>query len=119
MNSGEGFAGNADIASAVGAILSNPAAMSMLSSLISSARAPSADVKEEAPPHPEPEPALPASVGTFSMPSRSVGGGPSDRRRELLCALKPFVSRSRCETIDHLIGILSLLDIAGPLLKGR
>lgn len=113
--------GNLDIAGAISSILSNPAAMSMLSSVMAGARPPEPSAT---PPAIEAnaEPAAPAAKYLSDLPMGGLGGRfdrkGSDRRSALLCALKPYVSRSRCETIDRLIGILAILELAGPLLGG-
>ena len=101
-----------DLSGLLSSVLSNPAAMSMLSSLVSGMK----NVGSDAPPSPPPPP--PQAVIPTLAPL-SNGARRDDRRSELLCALKPFVSRSRCEMIDRLIGILALAELAAPLLGGE
>ena len=36
---------------------------------------------------------------------------PRDRRRELLCALKPYVSEKRSHAIDSMLSIVDILDV--------
>ena len=47
---------------------------------------------------------LPASVSTDRTGERS-------RRRELLCALKPYVSEERGRAIDSMMSIADILDV--------
>lgn len=91
-----------DLSALVGNLLSNPAALSMLTSLLGSAgQKPHAP---EPPPCeascPPPPPVLPPA------PQR-----PKDERACLLDALRPFLSNERCEMIDTLLKILELMAV--------
>ena len=55
---------------------------------------------------PSDEDALPA---VLPMPSPSAPR--KSNRRELLCALKPFLSAHRCENIDRILHMYDLLDL--------
>lgn len=41
--------------------------------------------------------------------------GTTERRKNLLIALKPFMCRERCEKIDFILNVLTLLDMAQEL----
>ena len=105
--------GTPDLSALLGSVLSNPNAMAMLSSLLGGVRSESPAVPEEAKKS-EAEQAIPALL--------SLGGGKraADRRenrdKALLCALKPYLSPPRRELVDRLIGILYVIELAGPLL---
>ena len=36
---------------------------------------------------------------------------PKSRRRELLCALKPYLSEERCRAVDQMLSITDILDM--------
>lgn len=38
------------------------------------------------------------------------GGGQCERREALLCALKPYLSRERCEAVDYLLRLWRVGD---------
>lgn len=102
-----------DLSALVGTLLSNPAAMSMLSSLLTN-KAGSVGVgdaspqvekmqSEAAPPPPPPQ--LTPAQPTFAP----IQG--EDHRTALLCALRPFLPPEKCDMIDGLLRILDLLAI--------
>lgn len=115
---------------ALDGILSNPEMMSMISSMAqklkdgSGTSAPEADAPEEAGQAEEPISA--ETVPTGAMPSMGDIGGamsalapllsgglfggsaPDDKRTCLLRALKPYLSKNRCEAIDHIITLSRL-----------
>lgn len=112
-----------DISGMISGLLSNPAAMSMLSSLIGGMKSGAADapasVAPISPPPPLPPPPAPRQDAVPALASLLGGAKRDDRRSELLCALKPFVSPSRREMIDRLVGIVALIELAAPLLGGE
>ncbi len=96
--------GGQDLSALVGTLLSNPAALSMLSSLLGNMGGKPQGGCAAPPPCEEggapPPPALPAP------PSK-----PRDDRACLLDALRPFLSSERCEMIDTLLKILELMAV--------
>ena len=113
---------NDAFSTALNGILSNPEMMSMISSMASKLKGESSPPAEEqpAPPPEEPRPvsddnppaALPAInelTGAVSALSPLLSGelfkglGSDDDRACLLRALKPYLSKNRCEAIDHII----------------
>ena len=107
-----------DISGMISGLLSNPAAMSMLSSLIGGMKNGVADAPASVVPISPPPPA-PRQDAVPALASLHGGAKRDDRRSELLCALKPFVSPSRREMIDRLVGIVALIELAAPLLGGE
>ena len=51
----------------------------------------------------------PASVPTLSPISVPAKGG--HRGRELLCAVRPYMSEDRCRTIDRILHTLTLVEL--------
>ena len=51
--------------------------------------------------------------GQISLPQK--GQKEAEQRRQLLLALRPYMSRERQERIDHVLKIMRLLDLAGQL----
>ena len=95
--------GGQDLSALVGTLLSNPAALSMLSSLLGNMGTKPSDGCTAPPPCEEvcaPPPVLPAP------PPK-----PRDDRACLLDALRPFLSSERCEMIDTLLKILELMAV--------
>lgn len=113
-----------DLSALLGNLLSNPAAMSMLSSLLSGMGA--ATPKPTAEGGNTPDNALPAIAAgppctgqgcphpTCPPPSCPQAGG-RDERAALLYALRPFLPPDKCEMIDGLLRILDLLSV----IRGR
>jgi len=57
----------------------------------------------------EREPGGEEAVAVSGMPSpRGKGRG---RKREMLCALKPYMSRSRCDMVDRILHAADLVDL--------
>ena len=106
-----------DLSALVGNLLSNPAAMSMLSSLLSGMGQPSQ--KPPSPPDDTSVPPLPPAQPVCAQPGCPHGGcpqtAPRDERAALLLALRPFLPPEKCDMIDGLLRILDLLT----LLRGR
>ena len=95
--------GGQDLSALVGTLLSNPAALSMLSSLLGSmGTKPKAEC---AAPPPCAEGCAPPPVLPAPPPK------PRDDRACLLDALRPFLSSERCEMIDTLLKILELMAV--------
>lgn len=113
--------GAPDLSAIISGLLSNPAAMSMLSSLLSgmgnsasaTAAGPPAQSASEGGAPIAPPPLPPASTAFAPMAGPPVGA--RDERAALLYALRPFLPPEKCEMIDGLLRILDLLT----LIRGR
>lgn len=117
-----------DISSMLSGILSNPQALSAISSLLGNLNkgqtqnngVPASTVQNTA--HEE---AKPSESSPTSIPAGIISGlGPSlspihnkrdDRERALLLALKPFLSKSKCDTVDLFIRMLDLISLIGKV----
>lgn len=109
------------LSSAINSILSDPNMMSMVASLANTLKN---GAQSSSPPEQggqdsettEPEETIETSASMSELPSSAAinalspllkglsgGNGPDDRRTCLLKALKPYLSKSRCEAIDHII----------------
>ena len=93
--------GGLDLSKALQKLSANP---EMLSGLFSMLGAGMSKDTESEPPHEED--ALPAV-----LPMPSVNTPRKSNRKELLCALKPFLSTHRCENIDRILHMYDLLDL--------
>ena len=89
----------ADISKLVGAIMQNPELIERIKALAGSQGA--EEAKEQTR---EPE-SLPTSE-----PVREESHG-DRRRRELLCALKPYVSKDRAKAIDSILSFATVFNI--------
>ncbi|MBQ8351810.1 MAG: hypothetical protein IJY20_07195 [Clostridia bacterium] len=95
-----------DLSGLLGNLLQNPAALSMLSSLLAG----SLGGKGNSPP-PKNEPCETECCGA---PQPCLSPAPPrqpDNRTCLLNALRPYLSPSRCNTIDSLLRILELMEL--------
>ena len=99
------MAGTPDLAKVVSLIMENPKLIEEISAL---AGGRPEEVKDEAPPKEESVPTLAAQAPQTEPRSRK-------NRAELLCALKPYVSKERAQAIDSMITIVGILDS----MKGR
>ena len=97
-----------DLSGILSRVTENPQAMSMLASLLGGATK-----KEE--PREDPREKEDCQVISSPMPSKPHGKRDEDRRR-LLLALKPFLSRERCQVLETL---LLVLDAISLLPKGK
>ena len=98
-----------DLSGILARVTENPQAMSMLASLLGGAS--KKDVTEEQPSKAEEPEVLPAL-----MPQRAPKSKRDEDRRRLLIALKPFLSRERCQVLETL---LLVLDAISLLPKGK
>lgn len=119
-----GQTGQPDLSGLLSGLLSNPAALSALSSLLAGRMGNSAqgaggdchdggrgDCREECPKAP---PLLPPTHGGDCAPTGHGGpfdGRGQDKRGALLCALRPYLSPERCDMMDSLLRILELLEL--------
>ncbi len=107
--------GQPDFSGLLNGILSNPAALSMLTSLLGNLQKPSdiphgeCGCEGHRPPGPPPcddhcpkAPLLPPAAPPLK---------PKDDRACLLQALRPYLSHERCDMIDTLLRILELMEL--------
>lgn len=101
--------GGQDLSGMIGTLLSNPAALSMLSSLMGSMGGLAGGG------HPPPSPPPPPCEDECEKPSAVLPPAPppkpKDDRVRLLDALRPFLSSERCEMIDTLLKIFELMAV--------
>lgn len=97
-----------DLTGLLARVTENPQAISMLSSLLggSVASKPSQKEEKEEPPQKEECDAIPV----IAPPKRHTKGRQEDRRR-LLIALKPFLSKERCQALDTLLIVLDAISL--------
>ncbi len=90
-----------DLSALLNGVMANPAALSMLSSLLGG-------MGQKPPPPPQAEdcscPKAPPILPPVQPPRQ-------DNRACLLNALRPYLSPTRCDTIDSLLRILELMEI--------
>lgn len=110
-----------DFSEKLGSILSDPEMMSKIKTIAASMNMPqkekenipsddneSTNVKEEN----NETKALP--VGNFGMPNvNSELIKNISNSRALLCALKPYLDKERCERIDKILGMMKIAEIMG------
>ena len=114
--------GLGDLSGLVSSLLSNPAALSGIASLLgnlNSGGATKAHADEKTasatPSAPfQKEEAAPASA--LPLPQQTISRGDRERRA-LLCALRPYLSKDKCETLDKLLGLYEIFAIFSS--KGR
>ncbi len=97
-----------DIGAMLNGLMSNPGALSMLSSLLGQMGKPSTPPPcgcSNEPPPCDPCPKAPPILPPVPPPK------PKDNRACLLEAMRPFLSPDRCEMIDTLVHILALLEL--------
>lgn len=123
--------GQLDLSGLLNGILSNPAALSMLASLLGNMQKPSDGgpgwggpdgghgggdphgghgQEEHRPPMPPPCDA-PAPQAPPILPPVHKPGHKKDDRACLLQALRPYLSRERCDMIETLLRILELMEL--------
>ena len=90
--------GEADLSKIVGLIMENPSLIAEIKAL-----AEGGEKEVEKPSEAKEEPAEAVSVSE-TPPARS-------RRRELLSALKPYLSEERCRAVDQMISLGEILDM--------
>jgi hypothetical protein len=95
-----------DLFGLLGAMLQNPAALSMLSSLLAGGLGGNGSHTPPPPKEPCETEACPATTPCLSPPPRQ-----DDNRTCLLNALRPYLSPARCHTIDSLLRILELMEL--------
>ena len=112
-----------NISAAVGKLLEHPELISMVASVLGGEASPSAqDVSTEEQPSDE---SIPVEAQIKDTPellssvmpllSKLTGSGSPCRHEALLCALKPYVSQSRCEAIDYILKISRMSSLVKGL----
>lgn len=96
-----------DLAGLLTRVSENPQAMSMLSSILGgmTAKPPPEEKKEETPKSEECD-----SVPVLVQPKRHTKTKQEERRR-LLVALKPFLSKERCQALETLLIVLDAISL--------
>lgn len=114
MSGGNAPGAMPDLSALIGTLLSNPAAMSMLTSLLAN-KTGSVSVGDAPPPQAERVQSDPAPTSTppqFAPAQAALAPTHGqDDRTALLCALRPFLPPEKCDMIDGLLRILDLLTI--------
>lgn len=106
--------GQPDLSGMLNGILSNPAALSMLTSLLGNMQKPGGGFPhggcgcDERPHEPPCDDACPKPP---ILPPAAPPPKPRDDRACLLEALRPYLSRERCDMIDTLLRILELMEL--------
>ena len=117
------------ISSALDKLLANPQLISMVASALgnnasqsppASSESPSKENEEEektVPTVATPLPSMDALIPLVGKLARNDGGTRKSgfKHEQLLCALKPYLSPSRCQAIDHIIRISQMSSIIGQL----
>lgn len=103
-----GQGGQPDLSGLIGTLLSNPTALSALSSLLSGGMG----GKGQPPPQKE-QPCEEACPRSQLLPPSPPQQKPihNDNRVCLLNALRPYLSPARCDTMDSLLRILELMEL--------
>ena len=111
--------GDTRISDAIGKLLKNPELIGMIGSMMASASKP-ASAEEEQPVSEEATPAVSgtdmiATIAPMLSSMQKAASTPhsaeNDRRSCLLRALKPYLSKERCEAIDQMIRISLISDV--------
>ena len=102
-----------DLSSMISSLMSNPAALSAISSLLGNLNAGGASAS---PPPQTPPPPPEASTYASAPPMLPVHAEPrgrrhDDDRRHLIDALRPFLSEERCATLDYILKISDLISL--------
>ncbi len=112
--------GMGDLGGLLSSLLSNPAALSgiagLLGNLGGAIKPPEGSVAANALPAApsQKEEAAPASALPLPLTASSRG---EQERRALLCAIRPYLSKDKCETLDKLLGLYEVFTIFSS--KGR
>ena len=127
-----GIQNTPDISSVLNGLLSNPSALSSLMSILGSvtnnqSKTPSAQSEETpvfshtdetASPPPESSPAFNfqgADALRKFLPQKSPVCTNESRERALLLALRPFLSKNKCDTLDIFIRLLDIISLVGRI----
>lgn len=114
-----GNAGNDGFSKAFTEILSNPEMMSAISSMAQKFKEDNAKKETNAAPESEKE-EKDTSQDTTSLAGKfpellgllsNKGTGNNNRRSDLLCALKPYLSQNRIDAIDQIIKLSELSNV--------
>lgn len=97
-----------DLSGLLNGLLANPAALSMLSSLLGNLQKPPEGPpchEDRREPPCDPCPKAPPLLPPAPPPK------PRDDRADLLCSLRPYLSKERCDMLDALLKILELMAL--------
>ena len=111
--------GNEKISSALNEIFSNPQMLSAISSMAQGLKnnestSPDTEKKISQPPQNESKPSEPMTDKISEILNSISSGGTGihqNRRSELLCALKPYLSQNRSDAIDKIIRFSELSSV--------
>ncbi len=119
-----------DLSGMLSGLLSNPQALSAISSLLGNLNRPPSQSQatpasaqesppkfEEAKPSDAPAQSIPVGINapSYGLPFSPIHTKKDDRGRALLIALKPFLSKSKCDTVDLFIRMLDLISLLGKV----
>ncbi len=96
---------DADLSGKLNEILSDPDKLKTVMAAVSGIMGQGEKPPSEIPVQKAEPPSLPASAPKFK----------SNERTELLRALKPFLSKDKCERIDKMLKIMTFAELAGVL----
>jgi hypothetical protein len=92
-----------DIARIISVIMENPRLIEEISKMASGERT---EVAADTPPPP------PSEVEIKAQPTVAEEHAPRRKNRgDLLCALKPYVSKERAQAIDSMLSVVEILDV--------
>lgn len=126
--------GGIDLSSVLSKALSDPSFAATLAGLASGLREggqanpPESEPKPEPKPQPDPSEAVAALLPMLgklgATPPPPDNGGPKggrkgDPRCSLLLALKPYLSKSRCEAIDRMVQVSKIGGLIGQMPAGK
>ncbi len=103
------MAGTPDISSVINLIMQNPTLISEISELVKTAEATKESEVTDAPTEEPKDKTEAAPAVTVSAPIND--GYKRANRRELLNAMKPYLSESRRGALDSMSSILDILDV--------
>ena len=102
-----------DLSQMLSRVMANPEAMAMLSSLLGKTVQKEHKREEECCPCLDKEKGKHEEIAPLPIPS-CPSECKGDRRRNLLLALKPYLSAERCQTIDRILLITEALSVINP-----
>ena len=96
-----------DLSKIVSVIMQNPALISEIAALASATKQPTEQPTEET----KPEVVIEQSKQTSPIPERPEPSRARAHRKELLSAMKPYLSESRRGALDSMASILDVIDV--------
>ncbi len=111
-----------DLSGAISKIMEHPELLSMVASVLGEQKAESGDSaegvpvsQESTPPSPPPEVISTLAPMLSRLSALGTGGVAKFKHEQLLCALKPYLSSSRCDAIDYIIKISQMSSLVKGL----